>query len=199
MHSSEIKDLVRDVYRHVPASTAAVAHELYTAEELAQVPRGGDQSCPRGSQPPALRRYPARRHDSRPWLWRRNRHHPRRPAHRPHRKVIGLNFLPEMLQRTASAAQEAAWTTYRPCTGRWRPFRSRQQRGFDHLQRRDQPVGRKARVMAECARVLRAGGELCVSDLTVDQDQLPADILTQPAAWLAVSAAPWPNMTSSTN
>jgi arsenite methyltransferase len=42
---------------------------------------------------------------------------------------------------------------------------------------------RKARVMAECARVLRRGGRLCVSDFTVDQDQLPADILTQPAAW----------------
>jgi len=42
---------------------------------------------------------------------------------------------------------------------------------------------RKARVMAECARVLRPGGRLCVSDLTVDQDELPPEIATQPAAW----------------
>jgi SAM-dependent methyltransferase len=42
---------------------------------------------------------------------------------------------------------------------------------------------RKARVMAECARVLRPGGTLCVSDFTVEQDQLPTEILTQPAAW----------------
>jgi SAM-dependent methyltransferase len=42
---------------------------------------------------------------------------------------------------------------------------------------------RKARVMAESARVLRTGGRLCVSDLTVEQDDLPPEILTQPAAW----------------
>src|SRR5215218_7259977 len=42
---------------------------------------------------------------------------------------------------------------------------------------------RKSRVIAECARVLRPGGRLCVSDFTVDQDQLPPEILTQPAAW----------------
>jgi arsenite methyltransferase len=38
-------------------------------------------------------------------------------------------------------------------------------------------------VMAECARVLRPGGKLCVSDFTVHQDQLPPEILTEPAAW----------------
>jgi arsenite methyltransferase len=37
--------------------------------------------------------------------------------------------------------------------------------------------------MAECARVLRPGGRLCVSDLTVDQEELPPEIATQPAAW----------------
>jgi arsenite methyltransferase len=42
---------------------------------------------------------------------------------------------------------------------------------------------RKARVMAECARVLRPGGRLCVSDLTVEQDEMPPEIATQPAAW----------------
>jgi ubiquinone/menaquinone biosynthesis C-methylase UbiE len=42
---------------------------------------------------------------------------------------------------------------------------------------------RKARVMAETARVLRPGGRFCISDLTVEQDELPPEILTQPAAW----------------
>jgi hypothetical protein len=43
--------------------------------------------------------------------------------------------------------------------------------------------------MAECARVLRPGARLCVSDLTVEQDDLPPEILTQPAAWAGVAGA----------
>jgi ubiquinone/menaquinone biosynthesis C-methylase UbiE len=42
---------------------------------------------------------------------------------------------------------------------------------------------RKARALAEFARVLRPGGELCVSDLTVDERKLPTEVLTHPAAW----------------
>ena len=38
LHGQEVKDLVRDAYRHVPATTAAVAHKIYTPEELADVP-----------------------------------------------------------------------------------------------------------------------------------------------------------------
>jgi ubiquinone/menaquinone biosynthesis C-methylase UbiE len=42
---------------------------------------------------------------------------------------------------------------------------------------------RKRRVLAECARVLTANGKLCVSDLTVDDEELPPEILTHPATW----------------
>jgi len=42
---------------------------------------------------------------------------------------------------------------------------------------------RKARVLAECARVLRRDGELCVADLTVEEEELPPEVLTHPAAW----------------
>jgi arsenite methyltransferase len=42
---------------------------------------------------------------------------------------------------------------------------------------------RKSRVLAECARVLRPGGRLTVSDLTVDDEELPPEILTHPATW----------------
>jgi len=31
--------------------------------------------------------------------------------------------------------------------------------------------------------VLRPGGELCVADLTVDERDLPPEVLTHPAAW----------------
>lgn len=42
---------------------------------------------------------------------------------------------------------------------------------------------RKARVLAECARVLRPGGRFCVSDLTVAPDEAPPEILAHPATW----------------
>jgi arsenite methyltransferase len=41
---------------------------------------------------------------------------------------------------------------------------------------------RKARAVAECARVLRPGGRLWLSDLTVEGD-LPPEVATHPAAW----------------
>jgi arsenite methyltransferase len=38
MHSDEAKALVRAAYRHVPPTTAAVAHKIYSADELAMLP-----------------------------------------------------------------------------------------------------------------------------------------------------------------
>jgi arsenite methyltransferase len=42
---------------------------------------------------------------------------------------------------------------------------------------------RKSRVLAEAFRILRPGGRLVVSDLTIDEQQLPAEVLTHPSAW----------------
>ncbi|MGI8774917.1 MAG: hypothetical protein ACR2KQ_07890 [Actinomycetota bacterium] len=42
---------------------------------------------------------------------------------------------------------------------------------------------RKARVIAECVRVLRAGGGLCVSDIVVEENSLPPEVMTHSAAW----------------
>ena len=47
---------------------------------------------------------------------------------------------------------------------------------------------RKARAFAECRRVLRPGGKLCVADMTVEEDDLPAAVLTHPAAWTGCTA-----------
>ena len=42
---------------------------------------------------------------------------------------------------------------------------------------------RKSRVLRECARVLRPHGKFCVSDLTMDENVLPPEVMTHPAAW----------------
>ncbi len=184
MHTAEVKDLVRDAYRNVPPTTAAVAQKLYTAEELAEVPpsaihralgvanhlrfagiRPGETILDIGCGGGIDTILAARRTG-------------------PAGRVIALDFLPEMLQRTASAAHEAGLANVQPLDGEMEaiplPDASVDviiSNGVINLS------ARKARVMAECARVLRPGGRLCVSDLTVEQDDLPPEILTQPAAW----------------
>lgn len=98
--------------------------------------------------------------------------------------MIALDFLPEMLERTAAAARAAGLSNVDPIEGE-----------LEAIPLPDDSVDlivsngvvnlspRKARVFAECARVLRPGGRFCVSDLTTREDELPSEILTRPAAW----------------
>lgn len=184
MHSAEVKALVRDAYRHVPPTTAVVAQKLYTAQELEPVPQSAvdralgvanhlrhtdiapgsvvlDLGCGGGIDTILAAQRTG-----------------------PTGHVVALDFLPEMLARTASAAAEAGLDNVEPLEGE-----------LEAIPLPDDSVdviisngvvnlsARKTRVMAECARVLRPGGQLCVSDLTIEQDELPPEILTQPAAW----------------
>jgi hypothetical protein len=47
---------------------------------------------------------------------------------------------------------------------------------------------RKMRVLFECARVLRQGGAMCLTDVTIDEARLPPEVLTHPAAWSGCAA-----------
>jgi ubiquinone/menaquinone biosynthesis C-methylase UbiE len=184
MHSAEVKELVRDAYRDVPPTTEAVARKLYSAEELAGVPasavwralgvanhlrfadiRPGDTVLDLGCGGGIDTILAARRTG-------------------PTGRVIALDFLPEMLQRTATSTREAGLGNVETLLGE-----------LEAIPLPDSTVDvvisngvvnlspRKARVAAECARVLRPSGRLCIADLTVDQGVLPPEISTQPAAW----------------
>lgn len=184
LYGAEIKDLVRDAYRAVPPTTESVARKIYTAEQLAGLPQSAierslgvanhlrhaaihsgdvvlDLGCGGGIDSIIAARLTG-----------------------PDGRVIALDFLPEMLERTASAARQAGLATVRPLEGE-----------LEAIALPDDSVDviisngvinlspRKARVFAECARVLRPGGRFCVADLTTREDDLPAEIHTHPAAW----------------
>lgn len=107
----------------------------------------------------------------------------------PFGRVIALDFLPATLDRTAAAARQAGLRNIEILRAEIEdiplPERSVDQiisNGVLNL------CPRKARAFAECRRVLRPGGKLCVADMTVDEDELPAEVLTHPAAWSGCTA-----------
>ena len=184
MHSDEIRAVVREAYRNVEASTAAVAFKLYSPQELAGVPHSSieralgvanhvrfadiepgetilDLGCGAGIDSILA-------------------------AHRtgPTGRVIALDFLPEMLERTAAAAAEAGLDNVETLEGELEAIPLTDatvdqviSNGVINL------APRKRRVLAECARVLRPGAKFCVSDLTVEGEDLPPEILAHPATW----------------
>ena len=44
-------------------------------------------------------------------------------------------------------------------------------------------AARKSRVFAEARRIIRPDGRLCVSDLTINEEDLPTEVLVHPSAW----------------
>jgi ubiquinone/menaquinone biosynthesis C-methylase UbiE len=184
LHSAEIKQLVRDAYRGIDTGSGAVAQCLYSPDELVGVPRTAtdralgvanhlrhadlhpgdvvlDIGCGAGIDSILAARRVA-----------------------PTGRVVALDFLPEMLHRTADAAAEAGLHNIETLEGE-----------MESIPLPDASIDivisngvlnlspRKARAIAECARVLRPGGRFCVSDLTVTEDDLPPEVMTHPAAW----------------
>jgi arsenite methyltransferase len=189
MHTQEIKALVRDAYGAVISPTSALARKLYPADELAQVPQIAIDGALGVANP--LRHADIAPGETVLDLGCGSGIDTILAARRtgPAGRVIALDFLPAMLERTAAAAAQAGLrnvdTLHADIEGIPLPDGSVDliiSNGVLNLS------PRKARVLAECRRVLRSGGRLCVADMTVGEDELPAEVLTHPAAWSGCAA-----------
>ena len=184
MYSEQLKDLVREAYASIDVDTSTVAHKLYDPDELEGVPASAvsgalgvnnhlrfaeiepgetvlDLGCGSGIDVVMAARRTG-----------------------PDGRVIGLDFLPDMLERTAKAAAEAGLDNVETVEGMMEAIPLPDD-SVDHIISNGvlNLSARKTRALAECARVLRPGGKFCVSDITVEENSLPPEVLTHPAAW----------------
>lgn len=177
-----IKAAVRDAYRRVVGRASTIALHLYDPEQLARLPAGAiAQALGVGN--------PVRVAGLRPGetvldlgcgggidtLLAAQAVAPGR--------AIGLDMLPEMLETAARHAAQAGVLNVEWLQGE-----------LEAIPLPDASVDvalsngvvnlspRKSRVFTEVHRVLRPGGRMVAADLLVEED-LPPEVLTNPAAW----------------
>ena len=181
----DVRDLVRRAYREIigkPTALEAV-HRLYSAEQLAALPSGAiAQALGVGN--------PVRAAALRPGevvidlgcgggidtiLAAR--------AVGPRGKALGLDMLPEMLEVASHNAAAHGVTNIEWLRGELEAIPLPEESVDVALSNGVVNLSpRKSRVFAESFRVLRPGGRLVTADNFVDED-LPPEILTNPAAW----------------
>ena len=105
-------------------------------------------------------------------------------AVRPGGRVVGVDVLAEMVARGAAFAAEASIDNVAWCRAEMEALPLADASADVVISNGAINLSpRKSRVLAEAHRVLRPGGRLCVSDLTVREEDLPTEILTHPSAW----------------
>jgi len=97
----------------------------------------------------------------------------------PTGRIIALDFLPSMLERTAAAAAAARLENVETLAGEMEAIPLPDDT-VDHVISNAviSLSPRKARTLAECARVLRPDGKLCVADFTVEEEELTTEVVT---------------------
>ncbi len=183
MFSGEIRAMVRDAYERVD-DPAGAATELYREEELARLPEGArrwalgvgtpvrhaqlrsgevvvDLGCGAGIDTLLAA-----------------------TAVAPDGRAIGVDMLPSMNERGRAFAREAGLDNAEFVRGEMEDVPLPDgvadvviSNGAINL------AARKSRVLTEAHRVVKPGGRLVVSDLTIREEELPAEILTHPSAW----------------
>lgn len=184
MRSEELKTQVRTAYSSIDEDTRHIAYHLYEEEELDGVPESAvtralgvnnhlrsadiapgetilDLGCGAGIDAVIAGRRTGREG-----------------------KVIALDFLPEMLERTAKAAADAGLDNVQPLEGEMETIPLPDD-SVDHVISNGviNLSPRKMRVLVECGRVLKPGGRFCVSDLVMEENSLPPEVMTHPSAW----------------
>lgn len=101
-----------------------------------------------------------------------------------HGRVVGLDLVGEMCERARAHAREAGIGNVAFVQGEMEAIPLPDgsvdaivSNGVINLS------PRKMRALFECARVLRPGGRVCLTDMTIDERELPVEVLTHPAAW----------------
>jgi SAM-dependent methyltransferase len=183
MRKAEIQRFVGDAYRAIGTPTGAGA-AVYTGEQLAALPPGAvTWSLGLGN--------PLAHADLRPGdlvldVGSGGGIDALLAALRvgPGGRVVGLDLVAEMCERARAHAREAGLAGVAFVRGEMEavPLADASvdaivSNGVVNLS------PRKMRALFECARVLRPGGRFCIADMTLEEEELPVEVLTHPAAW----------------
>ena len=178
-----VRESVRERYQDVIGQETEVARELYSAEELALAPRDAIASALGVGDP--IRRAEFRSGETVIDLGCGGGIDTLIAARlvAPNGRAIGLDTLPEMLERAAANARAGGIQNVTWVRGE-----------LEAIPLADSSVDvaisngvfnlspRKSRALQEAFRVLRSGGRISVADIVLDEE-LPPEVMTDPDAW----------------